>query len=98
MSAPVFIGDEISAAGYRLAGLQVRTPTAEDLPEVIHWACQQAPLVLISSAYAALLPKADTERLLSQVSPPVVLVPEIGSTQPGRELAMRMRAQLGVLE
>jgi len=31
VSLPVFIGDEVSACGYRLAGLQVRVPGRDEL-------------------------------------------------------------------
>ncbi len=98
MPVPVFIGDEASAAGYRLAGLEVRVPRDEELRAALRQACDEAPLVLISAALAQRLPAAELDACLAGVTPPVVIVPEVraGATVP--DLATRLRAQLGVLE
>lgn len=98
MAAPIFIGDEVSAAGYRLAGIRIRTPEPKELLEVVNWACKQSPLVMITTEFAAMLPASERERFLSQLSPPLVEVPDIRNKTAGSELTRRMRAQLGVLE
>ncbi|MEN8761719.1 MAG: V-type ATP synthase subunit F [Thiogranum sp.] len=98
MFQPVFIGDEVNAAGFQLAGLRVRTPSAGKLPEVIRWACENAPLVLISADMAQRLPAAELDRLLAGVTPPVVVVPDVHNATPMPDLATRLRQQLGVLE
>ena len=49
MSLPVFIGDEVSAQGYRLAGLQTLIPGEDDLLALVKPGCEQAPLVLIDA-------------------------------------------------
>ena len=53
MTAPVYLGDEVSAAGYRLAGALVRTPRAGEEAAALAWALTQAPLVLVTTAVAA---------------------------------------------
>lgn len=98
MAAPIFIGDEVSAAGYRLAGVRIRTPGPIEVLEVITWACRQSPLVMITTEYAAMLSASDQDHLLSQLTPALVVVPDIRSKTAEGELARRMRAQLGVLE
>jgi vacuolar-type H+-ATPase subunit F/Vma7 len=98
MSSPVYIGDEVEAAGYRLAGLEVRVPGRDDLLPQIHSACEQAPLVLIGSATARDIPPPELDRLLAQVTPPVVIVPDVRHRAGLPDLATRLRAQLGVLE
>ena len=98
MTAPVFIGDEISATGYRLSGVRTRTPEPNETLEVLTWACEHAPLVMITAEYAAHLTSADSEHFLSRISPPVVVVPAIRSQASGKALANRLRAQMGVLE
>jgi vacuolar-type H+-ATPase subunit F/Vma7 len=99
MSLPVYIGDETSAAGYRLAGLVVRTPGAEDDPGIwIREAAAQAPLILLGAGIARRLPAAELDRLLAGITPAVVVVPDVPGGTPPPDLARRMRAQLGVLE
>jgi vacuolar-type H+-ATPase subunit F/Vma7 len=98
VTLPVFVGDEVEAAGFRLAGLSVRTPAVDELMEVLQWARANAPLVLISAATARRLPQAALENLLAGVTPPVVVVPDVHRETPTPDLASRLRQQLGVLE
>jgi vacuolar-type H+-ATPase subunit F/Vma7 len=98
MSLPVYIGDEVSAAGFRLAGLQVITPRPGDIPAVVKRACEQAPLVLISVATAQHLDARALDVLLAGMTPPVTIVPDVHGSVPMPDLATRLREQLGVLE
>jgi vacuolar-type H+-ATPase subunit F/Vma7 len=98
MSLPVFIGDEVSAAGFRLAGVPVRVPAADDLGDCIRQAGEQAPLILLAAAAARRLPAAELDRLLAGVTPAVVVVPDVLGATPMPDLATRLRTQLGVLE
>ena len=67
MSIPAYIGDEVSAAGFRLAGLQVFTPLPDDVMPAIRRACEQAPLVLLSAATAQLLDETELDELLAGI-------------------------------
>jgi vacuolar-type H+-ATPase subunit F/Vma7 len=87
MTAPVYLGDEVSAAGYRLAGALVRTPRAGEETAALAWALSQAPLVLLSTAVAAGIGEAALRRALSALAPLVLIVPD---------LAARLRTQLGL--
>ena len=98
MSTPVFIGDEITAAGYRMAGLVTRTPDTDDILAELQRACEHAPLIIITDEYVAHLPSADRERCLSSIEPTVVVVPSIRSEASGKALVRRLRASMGVLE
>ena len=98
MSEPVYIGDVVSAAGYRLAGLRVQQPDMAQLLAQIEQACMDAPLVLLGADLAGQLPVADLDRLLSRVTPAVVVVPDVRGQAALPELANRLRQQLGVLE
>ncbi len=98
MVAPVFIGDEVTAAGFRLAGVRVRTPLEGDLQGVLEWANDSTSLIYITAEYAATLDDEQQHRLLAQLYPPVVVIPDIRSNTPVQDLAERLRAQLGVLE
>ncbi len=98
MSIPVYIGDEVEAAGYRLAGLEVRVPGRSEVLPQIHTACEQAPLVMIGAATARDIPPAELDRLLALATPSVVIVPDVRGRAGLPDLATRLRAQLGVLE
>jgi vacuolar-type H+-ATPase subunit F/Vma7 len=98
MTIPVYIGDAVSAAGYRLAGLRVHIPNMADIHTEIEQACDEAPLVLLGADIAAQLPVAELDRLLSRVAPAVVVVPDVRGKAPLPDLVNRLRRQLGVLE
>ncbi len=98
MVAPVFIGDEVTAAGFRLAGVRVRTPQEGELAGVLDWANSNTSLVYITAEYAATLDHDQQYRLFTQLDPPVVVIPDIRSNTPVQDLATELRAQLGVLE
>lgn len=98
MSVPVFIGDEVSACGYRLAGLRVHVPGRGELDAVLATACEDAPLVLLSAGVARWLPEAQLQRLLARDTPPVVVVPDVRGLAGPDDMVLRMRRQLGVLE
>ena len=98
MNIPVYIGDEVSAAGYRLAGLRVRVPGEDEVLEVIEATCSEASLVLLGSDAASRIPRRRLDELLSRVEPAVVVVPDIRARAPLPDVAHRLRTQLGVLE
>ena len=95
MTAPVYLGDEVSAAGYRLAGATVRTPAPGDEAASLAWACAQASLVLVSAAVAAAVSEAVMRRVLSALSPLVLIVPDLQGAAAVPDLAARLRLQLG---
>ena len=98
MKVPVFIGDEVTAAGFRLAGVRIRTPLADELPAVLSWAGKNTSLILISAEFFGWLDQAAQLQLASQLDPPVAVVPDIQLKVPVADLATQLRSRLGVLE
>jgi vacuolar-type H+-ATPase subunit F/Vma7 len=96
MTAPVYLGDEVSAAGYRLAGALVRTPRPGDAAAALAQARAQAPLVLVSAAVAAAIGQRQLRAVLSAPSPLVLIVPDLQAEVPLPDLAARLHAQLGL--
>jgi hypothetical protein len=96
MTAPVYLGDDVSAAGYRLAGALVRTPRAGEEAAALAWALSQAPLVLLSTAVAAGIGGSALRRALSALQPLVLIVPDLQGQVPAPDLAARLRTQLGL--
>lgn len=98
MTLPVFIGDEVSAAGFRLTGMRVRTPAAEELLDVFEWACRDASLIMVTPEYLEMLDKSMQEQCLLRESPAVVVVPDIRNLNPVADLSMQLRKQMGMVE
>jgi vacuolar-type H+-ATPase subunit F/Vma7 len=96
MAVPVYLGDEVSAAGYRLAGALVRTPPAGDETAALAWARAQAPLVLVSAPVAAGIAAGALRAALAALTPLVLIVPDLRGEVPLPDLAARLRAQLGL--
>ena len=96
MSAPIYLGDEVDAAGYRLAGARVRTPRVGEGAAALAQACAQAPLVLLSAAVAAGVGERQLRAALSALSPLVLIVPDLQAEVPLPDLAARLHAQLGL--
>ena len=96
MAVPVYLGDEVSAAGYRLAGALVRTPAAGEETAALAWARAQAPLVLVSAPVAAGIAAGALRAALAALAPLVLIVPDLRGDVPLPDLAARLRAQLGL--
>jgi vacuolar-type H+-ATPase subunit F/Vma7 len=96
MTAPVFIGDEVSAAGYRLGGAHILTPQPEEAEAVFETARQEHELVLLSVEVARMLPPARLNAALRELTPLVLVVPDARERFPMRDLATRLRTTLGV--
>lgn len=95
---PVYIGDEVSACGYRLAGLRTHIPVQKNLPAELDSIAEDSSLVLLSAEIAARLPDTERKRLLARIKPPVVVVPDVRGQTELADMATYLRKQLGVLE
>jgi hypothetical protein len=98
MQSPVFIGDELSATGYRLAGLLVRTPNKDEIRATLQWAIENTSLILLGSTCIDMLPAAELDDLLSTENPPVVVVRDILGNSNMIDLSNKLKEQLGMLE
>ena len=96
MHPPIYLGDEVTAAGYRLAGVQVRVPAPGEAGAAFDEACAQAPLVLVSAAVAARIDATRLRSALMALQPLVLIVPDARGEVPRPDLAARLRGQLGM--
>jgi vacuolar-type H+-ATPase subunit F/Vma7 len=96
MPVPIYLGDEVTAAGYRLAGVQVRIPAPREAGAAFAEACALAPLVLVSAAVAVHIEAAQLHAALSALQPLVLIVPDAQGGVPRPDLAARLRGQLGM--
>lgn len=96
MAIPAFVGDEATAAGYRLAGARVRVPAAGEEAAALAEARAEAPLVLITAACAARVDAAMLRSALAALAPLVVVVADARNGAAPPDLAARLRGQLGL--
>lgn len=94
---PVFVGDEATAAGFRLAGLDVRTPEAVEVAEVLRTViAEDRPLVLLTAQYAAHVDDQELDEALTALQPLLVIVSDVKELVPLPDLAAQARRALGL--
>ncbi len=99
MDRPLFIGDEVTAAGYRLAGLEVRTPAPSEIAPALEEARKELPpLILVTAELGEQLGADELDRLLGEARPPIHLVEDAAGRVPVPDLAARIRTRVGVAE
>lgn len=76
MTGPVYIGDEISAAGWRLTGVRVSTPGPGRETEAFASARGRASLVLVSAAVAARIDAAALSTAAGALTPLMLVLPD----------------------
>jgi len=97
-SSSIFLGDELSAAGYRLAGVDARVPSPGDEAACLEEALKEAEarVVLLATRCAKAIPPAALEAALALLSPLVIVVPDWDGTQLATEPANKVRRVLGL--
>ncbi|MEX2499500.1 MAG: V-type ATP synthase subunit F [Wenzhouxiangellaceae bacterium] len=99
MGVPVFIGDEWTAAGWRLAGLRVMVPELRAAPvrEAFEQACADSPaLVLISADCARLLDPGRLTEARRRLDPAVLVVGDAADSDRPDDIAGAIRERMGV--
>lgn len=96
MDTPVFLGDEVSAAGWRLAGADARSPAPGSECAALGMALAQSPLVVLSPEFAARLPEDTLRTALRSLAPLTVIVPDLRSMTPFPDITVRLKRQLGI--
>lgn len=92
-----YIGDEATAAGYRLAGAEVRVPAADEAGEVFRRALDAgAELILLSAGLVASLPRDELDEALLGARPLVAIVPDAHGRHAPPDVARQVRFALGI--
>jgi vacuolar-type H+-ATPase subunit F/Vma7 len=92
-----YIGDEVTAAGYRLAGAERRVPAEGETTEVFRRAVADgAELILLSADRAAEIDAAELDAALVATRPLTAIVPgALGGPAPP-DVAREVRLALGI--
>jgi vacuolar-type H+-ATPase subunit F/Vma7 len=97
MAHVCYIGDEITAAGYRLAGAEARVPAPSEAGEAFRRACSDgADVILLSAALAHEVDPGELSAALLAESPLVAIVPDAFGRCPPPDVARDVRLALGI--
>jgi len=93
-----YIGDEVSAAGFRLAGTAVIVPAPGGETAALATARADAAVVLIAADVAARVSPRDLVLARAAIAPLTLVVPDLRGETAMPDVAARLRAQLGLEE
>ncbi len=97
MTRIYYIGDEATAAGYRLAGALTRVPDRTEGAETFRRALADgSSLVLLSAALADAVDREELSEALLGEQPLVAVVPDIYGRHPSPDIAREVRLALGI--
>jgi vacuolar-type H+-ATPase subunit F/Vma7 len=97
MARIVYIGDEATAAGFRLAGVETVVPDAQDAAATLRRAATDgAEMILLSGAMAALVPLEELEAALARETPLLAVAPDVHGRGTPTDLAHDVRRALGI--
>ncbi|MDH5737603.1 MAG: hypothetical protein OEZ23_04800 [Gammaproteobacteria bacterium] len=95
----LFIGDEISAAAYRLAGIQTLSIAPPDTVSALNDPqAKHSALILLSAAHANAIRQADLHEHIRQADPPLMIVSDVGDTCKKPDFLSLIKRRLGVLK
>lgn len=96
MFRTVFLGDRVSAAGFRLGGARIDTPPLGKEEEAFVNALASSDLVLVTAEIAGRLP--EDRLLLAQAGhePLVLVIEDVRGLHQPTDIAATLRRQLGM--
>lgn len=98
MTLCAFIGDEVSAAGFRLAGVEVHVPDPADAPGLFQRLSGEAELILLTAEAAAWVPESALRRAWAEDRPLVLVIPDVRGFSEPSDVGAALRRQLGMAE
>lgn len=98
MSACAFIGDEVTAAGFRLAGFSVYVPAPEAVTTLFEQLNEEMELVIITAEMAQTIPDRLLRRAFVRGNPLLLVIPDVRNRAQPVDVAEELRQQLGMSE
>ena len=96
MSNAIFIGDELSAAGFRLTGIETMVPAPENARAALADARKRAGLVIMTAELAARVPAAELEAAMLAEAPTLAILPDVLFHGEPPDLGKKLRSVLGI--
>jgi vacuolar-type H+-ATPase subunit F/Vma7 len=95
-TAAIFIGDELSAAGFRLIGIETVVTSPEAAGAALARARPRAELVIMTADFARQVPVPELEAASLSEIPALAIIPDVLFRVPPPDLAKRLRSVLGI--
>jgi vacuolar-type H+-ATPase subunit F/Vma7 len=96
MGGIVFIGDELTAAGFRLTGMTTMAPPQGHAQNALAEARRHADVVILTAECAQQISADELDRAILSETPLVAVIPDIRESATLPDLARRLRASLGI--
>ncbi|MEZ5716298.1 MAG: V-type ATP synthase subunit F [Paracoccaceae bacterium] len=96
MQETLFIGDEVTAAAFRLAGVETRVAAPDEAAQVLAAELARRRVILLTNELARALPRAMMDRVLQSVEPVVTILPDLRGRAGALDLEARVRRELGI--
>jgi len=96
MGGAAFIGDELTATGFRLAGLETLTPAPAGVAAAFADCQRRAALVIVTAECARHLPQDQLKAALLADAPIVAVIPDVLARVEPPLLGSRVKSLLGI--
>jgi vacuolar-type H+-ATPase subunit F/Vma7 len=98
MTLCAFIGDEVSAAGFALAGIDVHVPSRDKAANLFRRLIGEAQMVLVTAEVAGWMPQEELRKALAAERPLVLVIPDVRGHAEPPDVAVVLKRQLGMAE
>jgi len=96
MGQAIFIGDELSAAGFRLTGIATLVPKPETVGEAFAEARSRGSLIIVTAEMAQHIPAPQLEAAMLAETPTIAVIPDVLFNALPTDLTRRLRSVLGI--
>jgi vacuolar-type H+-ATPase subunit F/Vma7 len=96
MGRAIFIGDELSAAGFRLTGIETLVPEPDAVESAFADARTRGSVVIITADLARHIPPPQLEAAMLAEAPTLAIIPDVLFRAPVPDLTRRLRSVLGI--
>lgn len=96
MGAAIFIGDELSASGFRLAGIEAVVPKPDAIGPAFADARARGSLIIVTAELARRLPPPLLEAAMLAETPALAIIPDVTFRTVPADLTRRLRSVLGI--
>lgn len=93
-----FIGDEVSACGFRLAGVATHSPAPTEAANLFRRLRAEAALILVTQEALAWVGEAAVQAAVAAGRPLVLVIPDVRGQSRPPDLGEAIRRQLGMAE
>ena len=96
LGTAIFIGDELTATGFRLTGIETVVPEPDKASAALQEARSRAALVIMTADLARHVPASELESAMLAEAPVLAIVPDVRFQAQLPDVARRLRSVLGL--